>query len=1420
MDHGRWLAAALSLDHVEQQVERRDFFISYTQVDGKWAEWIAWQLEEAGYSTILQAWDFGPGQNFILEMHKAARSCERTLLVLSPDFLESEFAESEWSQALARDPGGTRRSLLPIRVRPCEPQGLLGPVVFKDLVGFTEDRARAELLRAVQVGRRKPEHPPAFPGGVAPTFPGRTTEQPTRSSAPPGRDHGAAIELVAAGDAERKRMLVSLGRELLASYGYDDARDNTRYREDSSCTLLGHSLSEPVKAALCIVGSGLRGEPAGLPIMLVGWEAGMDVIVADILGMPSTPAVVPRRASRTLRKLGPEQIVERLVARGVLVAPDEVRRRVEPITEGRSATSPRLLVHRNGYFWWSCVTDPLGDDKIVFVHADGVHTSAALGQQLLSDARAVQGLTGKSLLVAASADAAAAARVDGARQRYLNYLLDECRNIQLDGLPADGDVISRPLALEALYVPLRLKPVLQESRVAAPLGPSLANINGAVAAEWLARTEKLSLLAEITRSLKMAKQLFVLPVPAALTAIIPGAAIDQILVDHPHIAVLAAPGSGKTTLLKHLTLSAAGSSERSVQSSSGPRELPILIRCRDLGHRCRDPLLDTLRALPALVGFDDDANESASLVVQALRDGSALVMLDGLDEIADTRDRKIFVERLRAFISLYPGVRLVLTSREAGFRAVAGALANSCEPYEISPLLADDIKQLVQNWYREVGGHAATPRDADDLIERILENKRIRELAQNPLLLTTLLLVKRWLGQLPTKRSVLYGKAVDVLLATWNVQAHEPIDPDEAIPQLAYLAFVLMKTRRQRIDEVELRHVLEQARRDMDDMLGGARTSVTEFVRRIELRSSLLVQVGHDEQDGNLIPIYEFRHLTFQEYLAAVAMAKQHLPLEFDSDSIDHILAPHFQEPSWEKVIPLAAVLAGRREAPRIVAALLSALREQLASTTPDLEGMQLLAERLIDCLVDEVSAPPQLVDQALECVVTTWFKLPVGWPALLSLAKQRHGWQLALSVTRAHALSDGGPECTARMTAVVRAATAQRSASELSELLGTLDPTLRTMICLGSGALWAEHIKDGQIELVWREASTAQRCALREVAWSRFARDGVLGDRDLRFLAQLTVEGARASGDALASDLELICSLITRCEWGELATLADELSAWLPKRSETAVTSSHALALAYLTGSPWSFAELVERVAASADALLAEKAASSAALVAVWRQIDLLNRLLAKLGREPSRYPSTELTLIPLREVRMFPDVTKTLDIGRQRSIAAVESLEGQEHPTLIACAHQNDREVEEPGPDDCYARGVVVQINKVTRHSNDSYSLEVLGLRQVELETWTKRDPFNVVRVTPVALATKLNVPAALVAEVQRRSVEEGVELVDLEASANREQLANILAGSVLEGNAAVAERFFEAAEVETRFLLLKEALDARDAAPADAG
>src|SRR6266436_4980277 len=86
------------------QDSSKDFFVSYNKADRAWAEWIAWQLEAEGYTTVLQAWDFLPGTNFVLDMDKASQQASRTIALLSPDYLASEFTQPEWAAAFVLDP--------------------------------------------------------------------------------------------------------------------------------------------------------------------------------------------------------------------------------------------------------------------------------------------------------------------------------------------------------------------------------------------------------------------------------------------------------------------------------------------------------------------------------------------------------------------------------------------------------------------------------------------------------------------------------------------------------------------------------------------------------------------------------------------------------------------------------------------------------------------------------------------------------------------------------------------------------------------------------------------------------------------------------------------------------------------------------------------------------------------------------------------------------------------------------------------------------------------------------------------------------------------------------------------------------------------------------------------------------------------
>jgi tetratricopeptide (TPR) repeat protein len=161
-------------------VAAADFFVSYTGADQAWAEWIAEQLEAAGYTTVLQAWDFRPGSDFVHQMQQATSNAQRTVAVLSPTYFGSRFGGAEWRAAFAKDPTGELGLLVPVRVQDCQPPGLLASRVYVDLVGLEEEAAAARLRAGIQQGRARPPGRRPFPGRAAAAggsrYPGRLPE--------------------------------------------------------------------------------------------------------------------------------------------------------------------------------------------------------------------------------------------------------------------------------------------------------------------------------------------------------------------------------------------------------------------------------------------------------------------------------------------------------------------------------------------------------------------------------------------------------------------------------------------------------------------------------------------------------------------------------------------------------------------------------------------------------------------------------------------------------------------------------------------------------------------------------------------------------------------------------------------------------------------------------------------------------------------------------------------------------------------------------------------------------------------------------------------------------------------------------------------------------------------------------------------
>jgi TIR domain len=152
----------------------RSFFISYTKTDKPWAEWLNWFFEDKGFSTFVQFKDIGWGSNFIVRMDDGLKKADRLIAILSPEFLRSGLAKSEWTAVFATDPDGEEGLMLAVRVRECDLSGLLLPRVYLDLVGLDEAQAAGRLadglaqLKAVPKGADRIDPKPPFPGSSNP----------------------------------------------------------------------------------------------------------------------------------------------------------------------------------------------------------------------------------------------------------------------------------------------------------------------------------------------------------------------------------------------------------------------------------------------------------------------------------------------------------------------------------------------------------------------------------------------------------------------------------------------------------------------------------------------------------------------------------------------------------------------------------------------------------------------------------------------------------------------------------------------------------------------------------------------------------------------------------------------------------------------------------------------------------------------------------------------------------------------------------------------------------------------------------------------------------------------------------------------------------------------------------------------------
>jgi formylglycine-generating enzyme required for sulfatase activity/uncharacterized protein YheU (UPF0270 family) len=368
------------------------------------------------------------------------------------------------------------------------------------------------------------------------------------------------------------------------------------------------------------------------------------------------------------------------------------------------------------------------------------------------------------------------------------------------------------------------------------------------------------------------------------------------------LVILGDPGSGKTTLLNYLTLTLA---EARLFPGKGHLDRLSLKRTKDRaavnwGHGALLPVRIDLRELvrdvpskkrrgDASLVWEHIANrlEARSLgdffeeLRTEVREGRALVMFDGLDEIIDLKQRTIVRNAVECFAESNPKSRYLVTCRELSYTGREWRLESFTDA-TLAPLNHDGIKSFISHWYLALANLSTLSREAARAKARELlaAAERLADLAQNPMLLTVMAVVHTYKGHLPRERARLYDDCVSLLLWDWQrAKQNASGEWEKGIVEelgtreerlINGLAEVALQAHRDSDGKTSVAHIPQSKvesilRRYLDDDPQKAQ----RFCQYVEKRAGLLIGKGQD-QSGE--PIYAFPHRGFQEFLAARAL--------------------------------------------------------------------------------------------------------------------------------------------------------------------------------------------------------------------------------------------------------------------------------------------------------------------------------------------------------------------------------------------------------------------------------------------------------------------------------------------------------------------------------------------------------------------
>lgn len=378
----------------------------------------------------------------------------------------------------------------------------------------------------------------------------------------------------------------------------------------------------------------------------------------------------------------------------------------------------------------------------------------------------------------------------------------------------------------------------------------------------------------------------------------PDLAVSSLTSPGRRTVLLGDPGAGKSTLAGKLTHDIA---------LDATERVPFLLVLRDFTASFRTGGRELLKYLEHICSDPYNLTPPRDAVEYLLRNGRAVVVLDGLDELVQPELRRRVVRLVEGFAHQYPLTPIVVTARKVGY-SEAPLSSTLFTAGTVDDFDSGQVADYATRWFAL---DAATPaHERARLAEAFLsESTEIEELRRNPLLLALLCAMYSSEHYLPRNLAQVYERCAVMLFDRWDSMRGITLPVQfqgrlrAAVQHLAWylfdgpeLAGALPRSRIVRL----LTNYLVAKSFDPDEAEGAAER-FTEFCTG---RAWILTDVGANASE----PLFGFTHRTFMEYFAAEHLVRKHTT----ASSLWSALRSHVNEGAWDVVSRVALQLHDR----------------------------------------------------------------------------------------------------------------------------------------------------------------------------------------------------------------------------------------------------------------------------------------------------------------------------------------------------------------------------------------------------------------------------------------------------------------------------------------------------------------------------